>query len=69
MMAHLVLPDLSHVLDDWLQGLELRKLRADMPFQQIVFCGDGANDLCPALALGPNDIVLARQVTLLLAPT
>lgn len=25
-----------------------------------MYCGDGANDLCPALALGPQDVVLAR---------
>ena len=45
-----------------LQGLELRELRAARPFQRIVFCGAGANDLCPALSLGPDDTVLARKV-------
>ena len=48
--------------DRLLQGQELRELRAARPFQRIVFCGDGANDLCPALALGPDDTVLARKV-------
>lgn len=47
-----------------LQGQELRELRAARPFQRVVFCGDGANDLCPALALGPDDTVLARKVRL-----
>ena len=27
-----------------------------------MYCGDGANDLCPALALAPGDVVLARKV-------
>ena len=44
------------------QGQELEALRAATPYQHIVYCGDGANDLCPALALGPTDVVLARKV-------
>ena len=48
--------------DRLLQGRELRELRAARPFQRIVFCGDGANDLCPALTLGPDDTVLVRKV-------
>ena len=48
----------------FLQGQELEALRAATPYQHIVFCGDGANDLCPALALGPTDVVLARKVGL-----
>jgi hypothetical protein len=27
---------------------------------RIVYAGDGANDICPALALGPHDVVLAK---------
>ena len=45
-----------------LQGQELEALRAATPYQHIVYCGDGANDLCPALALAPGDVVLAREV-------
>ena len=45
-----------------LQGQELQALRAATPYQRIVYCGDGANDLCPALALTPGDVVLARKV-------
>ena len=44
------------------QGQELEALRAATPYQHIVYCGDGANDLCPALALAPTDTVLARKV-------
>lgn len=27
---------------------------------KVVYAGDGANDICPALALGPEDVVLAK---------
>jgi hypothetical protein len=27
---------------------------------RIIFAGDGANDICPALTLGPDDVVLAK---------
>ena len=27
---------------------------------RVVYAGDGANDICPALALGPSDVVLAK---------
>ncbi len=27
---------------------------------RVVYAGDGANDICPALALGPEDVVLAK---------
>ena len=46
----------------WPQGQELEALRAATPYQHIVYCGDGANDLCPALALASTDTVLARKV-------
>lgn len=49
------------------QGQELEALRAAMPYQHIVYCGDGANDLCPALALASTDTVLARKVGLTFA--
>ena len=42
------------------QGQELEALRRATPYQRIVYCGDGANDLCPALSLTPSDVVLAR---------
>ena len=42
------------------KGRELAALRAAAPGRRVVYCGDGANDLCPALALGPHDVVLAR---------
>ena len=45
-----------------MQGQELEVLRAASPFKRIIFCGDGANDLCPSLALLPSDYVLARKV-------
>jgi hypothetical protein len=43
------------------QGQELENLRRQHPYQRVVYCGDGANDLCPALSLTPSDIVLARR--------
>ena len=39
------------------QGQELQALRQKPGFGRIVYCGDGANDLCPALMLGPDDYV------------
>ncbi|WIA08413.1 hypothetical protein OEZ85_007851 [Tetradesmus obliquus] len=55
------------------KGAELRRLRFGASSSQhggqqlcsgsygrIVYAGDGANDICPALSLGPNDVVLAR---------
>lgn len=44
------------------QGQELEALRAATPYQRVVYCGDGANDLCPSLALASTDTVLARKV-------
>lgn len=26
----------------------------------VIYCGDGGNDFCPSIALGPTDLVLAR---------
>ncbi|KAK7940080.1 hypothetical protein WMY93_003406 [Mugilogobius chulae] len=31
------------------------------PYQRIFYVGDGANDFCPATALGPRDVVFARR--------
>lgn len=36
-------------------------LRCLHGYSRVVYCGDGANDLCPALSLGPNDVLLARR--------
>lgn len=44
------------------KGQELEALRAAHPYRTIVYAGDGANDLCPSLALSPSDVVLARKV-------
>ncbi|KAK9844379.1 hypothetical protein WJX74_001674 [Apatococcus lobatus] len=43
------------------KGQELEVLRTSSPCKRIIFCGDGANDLCPSLALLPSDYVLARK--------
>jgi hypothetical protein len=42
-------------------GRELDAMRAAAPRRKVVYAGDGANDLCPALCLGPDDVVLARS--------
>lgn len=44
-----------------LQGQELRALQARHDYPRIIYCGDGANDLCPALTLRPSDVLLARK--------
>lgn len=43
------------------KGYELQQLRAERPYASVIYAGDGANDLCPALRLGSNDYVLARR--------
>lgn len=44
------------------KGLELDVLlAARIPGTRVIYAGDGANDLCPALRLGPDDVVLARE--------
>ena len=45
----------------FVQGNELKALRTRAPYRRIIYCGDGANDLCPALNLCPGDAVLARK--------
>lgn len=42
------------------KGLEVHKLKHHNMYEQIVFCGDGANDVCAALTLRSTDWVLAR---------
>lgn len=48
------------------KGAELQRLRAEaeaqgLPYKRVIYCGDGANDLCPALALREQDVLLARR--------
>ncbi|RVE69816.1 hypothetical protein OJAV_G00081640 [Oryzias javanicus] len=31
------------------------------PFQRVFYVGDGANDFCPALSLGPRDVAFPRR--------
>ena len=42
------------------KGRELDALRCAGARHRVVYVGDGANDLCPALCLGAEDVVLAR---------
>uniref|UniRef100_A0A8C5CBC8 Phosphatase phospho1 n=2 Tax=Gadus morhua TaxID=8049 RepID=A0A8C5CBC8_GADMO len=35
--------------------------RGGQAFQQVLYVGDGANDVCPSLALGPGDVVFPRR--------
>ncbi|MEW5298482.1 MAG: hypothetical protein WDW36_001600 [Sanguina aurantia] len=43
------------------KGLEVRTIRSSGDYERIIFCGDGSDDICAALALGPADVVLARR--------
>ncbi|PKI83483.1 hypothetical protein MVES_002417 [Malassezia vespertilionis] len=38
-----------------------RKRNADRGYQRIVYVGDGGNDYCPILRLGPQDVALVRR--------
>ncbi|KAG2422865.1 hypothetical protein HXX76_015697 [Chlamydomonas incerta] len=42
------------------KGLEVQRLQHANRYAHIIYCGDGANDVCAALALGANDVLLAR---------
>ena len=42
------------------KGQELEALRRRAAYARVVYAGDGANDLCPALILSAGDAVLAR---------
>ncbi|XP_071375643.1 probable phosphatase phospho1 [Centroberyx affinis] len=35
--------------------------RSGAPFQRVFYVGDGANDICPSLALGPRDTAFPRR--------
>ena len=39
----------------------LYKIRESHPNASVIYFGDGYNDLCPTISLGPNDIVFARE--------
>ena len=43
------------------KGHEVRRLRRQGRYRRILYCGDGANDVCASLALGPRDVILARS--------
>lgn len=38
-----------------------QKERGGVPFQRVFYIGDGANDICPSLALGPWDTAFPRR--------
>lgn len=38
-----------------------QKERGGVPFQRVFYIGDGANDVCPSLALGPWDTAFPRR--------
>ncbi|XP_056887774.1 probable phosphatase phospho1 isoform X3 [Takifugu flavidus] len=57
-------------IETWLQhtGVIVReyligrqKERGGVPFQRVFYIGDGANDVCPSLALGPRDTTFPRR--------
>ena len=39
----------------------MASLLTEQQYRRVVYCGDGENDLCPALHLAPGDLVLARK--------
>ena len=43
------------------KGLELDALRQDLGYKRVVYCGDGANDLCPVLRLLEGDVACVRR--------
>lgn len=47
------------ILREYLAGRE--KERGGDPFQRVFYIGDGANDVCPSLALGPRDTAFSRR--------
>lgn len=48
------------------KGAELRRLRAarGATYRRVVYCGAGADNLCPALELVAGDVLLARRCVL-----
>ncbi|XP_074658913.1 pyridoxal phosphate phosphatase PHOSPHO2-like [Tubulanus polymorphus] len=50
----------GHIMDEFVA--ERRRAAPDgVDFEKIVYIGDGANDLCPALRLAESDLVFARR--------
>jgi len=47
------------ILREYLAGRQ--KERGGAPFQRVFYIGDGANDICPSLALGPRDAAFPRR--------
>ncbi|XP_040032381.1 putative phosphatase phospho1 [Gasterosteus aculeatus] len=47
------------ILREYLAGRQ--KERGGAPFQRVFYVGDGANDVCPSLALGPRDTAFPRR--------
>ncbi|XP_029383502.1 probable phosphatase phospho1 [Echeneis naucrates] len=47
------------ILREYLAGRQ--KERGGEPFQRVFYVGDGANDICPSLALGPRDTAFPRR--------
>ncbi|XP_047464773.1 probable phosphatase phospho1 isoform X1 [Mugil cephalus] len=41
--------------------LDRQEERGGTPFQRVFYIGDGANDICPSLALGPQDTAFPRK--------
>ncbi|XP_023691523.2 probable phosphatase phospho1 [Paramormyrops kingsleyae] len=46
------------ILQDYLAR---RTKERGCPFQRVCYVGDGANDFCPSLALGPSDVAFPRE--------
>ncbi|GIL57330.1 hypothetical protein Vafri_12592 [Volvox africanus] len=44
-----------------LRGVLEEQAARGVSYRQVVYVGDGRNDLCPCLALRPNDVVMARS--------
>lgn len=47
------------ILREYLAGRQ--KECGGSPFQRVFYIGDGANDICPSLALGPQDTAFPRR--------
>lgn len=47
------------ILREYLAGRQ--KERGGATFQRVFYIGDGANDICPSLALGPRDTAFPRR--------
>lgn len=43
------------------KGAEVSRIQAYGQYRRIVYAGDGLNDVCPALRLGADDVLLARS--------